>query len=866
MSAGRFIPDVLLKQWFERVSHHGLWAGLALSCTVGLVTIFFLARSLSVSDDPLIMPLDDTYIHFQYARQWAHAEPLVYTPGDPATSGATSLLYPPLLALGYWMGFDGWSLAYWALFIGVICFAGSAWLIYQIGLENPLPIQLSLKPSSRYAFSIALAFVLTGPLIWAALSGMETSLFVFSVLLTFYCVQRGWLRQAALAALLMVLVRPEGLILAGLGMLGLAVTCWPALWKDRMLRAAWLAVPLAGGLIQPAINLSATGSASSSGMQAKSHLYNTSQPLADRLEKCLDFFGRMWLQLLSGKSPDFGSFTASVLGPSAVAVMLVGTWWAWRSRRLNAAAIMMAWVLALSAAVTTLDTAFWQFKRYQLPLMALFYPAAAWIIAPMSDFMVRRKGKVLGWLLPAVIVIPTALTVVPFANNYADNVRVVRDQQVPMARWIKENLPPDARIGVHDVGLVRYFGGRAVYDVVGLTTPGPASSWRQGPGAIYEHMADSPYRPDHFAIYPDVQGLRYLLNAGVFGETLAEFPVKLPRHNVASATDYQAIYRADWSATRVQEQVSQAITLDYLGDMRLVDQIDVANLDSEADHDYRWWQNDTPSGFITEVYRHITPACGLDEAACWAVDGGRVITGGEEFTVRTRPGEDLILITRVHGRISVPLTVYINEQRWEQRVQPEMPGRWIEVITLVPADHITSSHMKIRIEPESDSPDQVYLPYTHWAFQGRYTWPETASNEALAQFGADGQVQLLNYAIDQEPGQVRVRLNWLGPAPNTGDGIVFIHLYNQTNLDAEPAAQVVLRPAGGGLPPANWLPGVIYDEYIVPLPDDLPPGKYVAAVGLFDARSGERYPVTGQGAGSDRRLFIGEIHIEEIGP
>ena len=50
-------------------------------------------------------------------------------------------------------------------------------------------------------------------------------------------------------------------------------------------------------------------------------------------------------------------------------------------------------------------------------------------------------------------------TTITFARNYRDNVRVVRDQQVPMARWVRDNLPEDARIGVHDVGLMRYFGG-----------------------------------------------------------------------------------------------------------------------------------------------------------------------------------------------------------------------------------------------------------------------------------------------------------------------------------------------------------------------------------------------------------------------
>ena len=99
-------------------------------------------------------------------------------------------------------------------------------------------------------------------------------------------------------------------------------------------------------------------------------------------------------------------------------------------------------------------------------------------------------------------------------------------------------------------------------------------------------------------------------------------------------------------------------------------------------------------------------------------------------------------------------------------------------------------------------------------------------------------------------------LNWSGHA--SGDSFVFVHLYDDVN--SPPVAQVVSRPMGGVLPPANWLPGLLEDVYTLTLPDDLPRGSYSLAVGLFDARSGERYPVSGDNID---RLFIGEITIEE---
>src|SRR5687768_4338727 len=78
---------------------------------VGVLLTIYISLGLAASPGTLLMPLDDTYIHFQYARQMASGEPYVYNPGDAATSGGTSFLYPILLALGYKLGFTDLSLA-----------------------------------------------------------------------------------------------------------------------------------------------------------------------------------------------------------------------------------------------------------------------------------------------------------------------------------------------------------------------------------------------------------------------------------------------------------------------------------------------------------------------------------------------------------------------------------------------------------------------------------------------------------------------------------------------------------------------------------------------------------------------------------
>ena len=83
-----------------------------------IVLFFYVLVPLWRSGESIVLPLDDVYIHFQYAKQIARGEVYIYNPGLEPSSGATSLMYPYLLAIGYKLGFTGLSLGYWALLWG----------------------------------------------------------------------------------------------------------------------------------------------------------------------------------------------------------------------------------------------------------------------------------------------------------------------------------------------------------------------------------------------------------------------------------------------------------------------------------------------------------------------------------------------------------------------------------------------------------------------------------------------------------------------------------------------------------------------------------------------------------------------------
>src|SRR5260221_5186058 len=135
--------------------------------------------------------------------------------------------------------------------------------------------------------------------------------------------------------------------------------------------------------------------------------------------------------------------------------------------------------------IAMLETAFWQMKRYQQPMIALLFPLAGWAL--LSDQMIgtglkpapaesvqRNKRFYAGILLVVSMAVVSELTLPGVVRMYADNVREVAISQTQMAQYVAENIPATAIIGVHDIGVMRYLSGHPTYDVVGLTTPGAA--------------------------------------------------------------------------------------------------------------------------------------------------------------------------------------------------------------------------------------------------------------------------------------------------------------------------------------------------------------------------------------------------------
>jgi hypothetical protein len=112
-------------------------------------------------------------------------------------------------------------------------------------------------------------------------------------------------------------------------------------------------------------------------------------------------------------------------------------------------------------------------------------------------------------------------------------------------------------------------------------------------------------------------------------------------------------------------------------------------------------------------------------------------------------------------------------------------------------------------------------------------------------------------------GGVPITLFWDVREQPAQDYHVFLHLCRDCSVP--PAASDDGPPLDGYLPTSTWLPGKpARDDRTIPLPPDMPPGRYTLAMGLYapgDFSHAARLPVQHERVLSHHRLVLGEVEV-----
>ncbi|MCD6498095.1 MAG: hypothetical protein J7M25_07305 [Deltaproteobacteria bacterium] len=702
----------------------GLWVVAALALG------YYVAADVSYNK-VAAPPLDDTFIHFQYAKQIARGRFFRYQDGDSVSTGATSFLYPILLAPFWAVGFKGLSLIWAAHFLNLIGLAAAMSFVFLI-LRRLIPDDPVL------AYMGGLAVALNGWFMWGVASGMAiaVSAGLLAAVLYFVLVHlqenRPW--PAAVSLCLLAMVRPEGLVLAYATMFAFVLhrilrsgsvskddesagdqaasddvsadetsgddgvgSVEPTSAIDRLRRLsgrAWSGVRHIGWLLWVGLGLGtiptivlavASGHLTTNGMLVKSHFAHD-----------MDWVRYLWE---TGRTiaavPGRLLWSASGLLPpvmflavlAALANLLRKT--TDESKRRQALAgfgiVLAGAFLAIITFYGFLIEHIEHHERYYMPYVPLVVVSVVVGLSVVAQAVSHAGRSAFRRTAMVAILVIGIGGLGKWARVYAHNCGDIAGHYLPMTKWMRSHLPKDAKVAVHDAGALFYLSGRRCYDMIGLVTNDfrPPGGARAG-GFIWEMLER--IHPGYMVIYPN------------FLPSISRLPILRKIHEVRLARitiaggHVKTAYRIEWN--RLMPPDRPAHLPGPYADWTMVDALDEADLVSERAHAYV-----VDHGRFHGASRfRLVP---FHEGAGLLIDGGRAYSGHETFTLHgVKPGQPLLIGLRSDFGRSLDLEVRIDGHvvgTW--RIGTSEHRRNHEAFLPIAAKAITKASPRVKLRP-----------------------------------------------------------------------------------------------------------------------------------------------------------------------
>jgi hypothetical protein len=400
-------------------------------------------------------PLDDSWIHQVYGRNFGMLGEWSFIPGEPSTA-STSPLYTVLLSLGYRLGLP---FVFYTHAIGAVSLA----LMGVLGAR----FAAKLAPDKGWiAWAVGLALVSTWHHVWAAGAGMEAIILMMLSFVLYLAVVREQTASAfslaravlfGVGVALAALTRPEGIVLGAV--CGLTLLALRPRGTADVVRFGAVSVLVCGIVLLPYLwfNVQQTGGLLPNTGAAKFRMVEA------LLEQPLPL--RYW-----------GVFAQMIVGPQAVWLLGVIPYVLTVRRRPRQALYWMplGWYAAHTVLYAVQLPAPMQHGRYFMPAL----PSLVFVgVMGVCWWWEMARRSTLARVASRVLALSSAGIAAGFAlvlgwQAYRTDVRIINEEQVASALWIRDHVPADALLALYDIGAVGYFAQRSdLLDVAGLIDP-----------------------------------------------------------------------------------------------------------------------------------------------------------------------------------------------------------------------------------------------------------------------------------------------------------------------------------------------------------------------------------------------------------
>jgi hypothetical protein len=389
-------------------------------------------------------PLDDAWIHQTYARNLGQLGEWAFVPGQPS-AGSTSPLWSGILAIGYVLKLGPYV---WTFLLGWITLFGTAatgaWIFPGLSLKN-----------KHWIWPVALILIVEWHLVWAATSGMETSLFAWLCLFILACLlakRRNWLLIGAVIGI-SIWARPDGLTLLGPAILTGLFDAQSHHERSRNIAAILIGFVL---LFGPYLFWN----------RALSGAWWPNTFYAKQAEYAIELRESIWKRILDeALLPNVGAGVLLLPGFIYLSYMtLHKQQWGAFAATLWAGGYLILYALRLPVT--------YQHGRYVMPMMPVYF---IWGFAGIASLIHTSSPKLWQRVLSRAWLVSIGLVCLAFwfqgARAYSRDVAFIESEMVATARWVASNTQKNALVAAHDIGALGYFGDRNLLDMAGLVSP-----------------------------------------------------------------------------------------------------------------------------------------------------------------------------------------------------------------------------------------------------------------------------------------------------------------------------------------------------------------------------------------------------------
>lgn len=448
-------------------------------------------------------PLDDVYIHCQYARNLLSGSGYGFFPHVTLTAD-TSPLWVLLIALG---GLFTSRLELVAIVLSMICY-----MLIPIGVYRTARDQFGLE--QRYAALAAIAAILTGRLAWSGMSGMETALAALLMLLSV----EAHFRSRAKGC-----IHAREAVWLGLGMLTRPEFAFVSvvLASDWIVAAVRRRADLGDAPLVLFIFIVISAPVILLPLVADGSLMFHSSVVQGAQASLVPSFDYLW-------------FVFKILVANNLLLLALLGYGVWKIRENARVTLLLIIILGLPLVQAFVAPQFRHHGRYMFLVLPLI-PLAG--IAVLPDLLMKLRWIKAKPILLYAIFFASFFETTRWSHIAAQSVRNINDQHLMAVDWLRANMRPTDTLAVQDVGAMGYYLDKPVIDLTGLVTP---ALWP------LQHDLDSVWRgargkgANLFVIYNRLNPKFYTMHKDSL-VLATEFRVRLPL--ASSADTVMSVYR-----------------------------------------------------------------------------------------------------------------------------------------------------------------------------------------------------------------------------------------------------------------------------------------------------------------------------------